>query len=492
MTKRKRSVLISALILLFIIITPLTIFYSLGWRFDWQEKKITRPGIFFFKVNPNSVKILINGKLKEKTDFFFGSAIVENLLPKKYQVEIKKQGFHDWKKDLEIKGGEVTEAKNIILIPRDPGFKNLSQKVDSFYFSPDQKKIIFKEKTKKDSDQTSWALKLYELDTGVKSHIIGEEDFSEKESQLLDLEFSPDSKRVLAKLEFKKSVSPHTKQGQGAESAKINEVSPSYGVRVKYFILKIDETPAKITSLDFLSNPDKVYFHPTDKNKLFTFTIGPGKLKEVNISTKETSTPFLEKIVSIYFKDNSIYYLTSEGFLFKNNLSFDKEEKLNQNPFPFKKETEYKIKVSSSHIFLEEADNLYLFNPENDSFKKISSNQKGFKISSDSKKLSYFNNFESWVYFLENTTDFPQKKQGDKVFITRLSKNIENLFWYTNHYLIFNSGKEIKIAEIDDRDRINIVTLAEFKNPQIFWNNSNQRLYILSENNFYESKILIP
>ncbi|GAI49198.1 unnamed protein product, partial [marine sediment metagenome] len=49
----------------------------------------------------------------------------------------------------------------------------------------------------------------------------------------------------------------------------------------------------------------------------------------------------------------------------------------------------------------------------------------------------------------------------------------------------------IKIAEIDDRDRINVVDIAEFENPKIFWNKNDKKLYVLSEENLYVSESLM-
>jgi hypothetical protein len=91
---------------------------------------------------------------------------------------------------------------------------------------------------------------------------------------------------------------------------------------------------------------------------------------------------------------------------------------------------------------------------------------------------------------LEKQYDQPEKEANEQLFLTRFSEKIDSLFWYTNYYLIFNLGDKIKIIEIDERDKINIYDLAEFKDPEIFW--ANKKLYILSEQNLYASDELIP
>lgn len=486
MTRKTRTILFLFLLILFLLAAPLIVFYSLGWRFDWKTKKIIQPGIFYFKVWPKNVQVYLNGNLEEKTDFFFGSVLIENLLAEKYEVEIKKEGFHSWKKTLEIKKRQVTEAKNIVLIPENPNFSVITKGTEGFFFSPDNEKIILKEIN---TEEQSWSLKLFELRKGVKSHLINEEDILEKEVHLIDLRFFPDSKTVLLKVQTKENLI--------------------------YYLLEIDKAPAVLTSLDFLdSSVEDVYFSSKDSQKLFILLPptaetgeGGGELNEVNLTSKEIFPTALKDVIACSISNNDIYYLNSSGFLLKTDLLFGKEERLNITSFPLKKEAKYKITASNYRILLEEDDTLYIFDGDKKSFQKLL-RIKNFKFSTDSKKLAYFDSHEIWVLFLEYKIEQPQKQAGEKLFITRFSEEIDELFWYTNHYLIFNVGDKIKIAEIDDRDRINIVELAEFssvaksyggsseafgeggKNPKIFW--ADKKLYILSEENLYVSEELMP
>lgn len=452
MTYKTRRILFLSLLILFLIVATLTVFYSLGWRFDWKAKKITQPGIFYFKIWPRSVQIYLDDELEEKTDFFFGSTLIENLLSGEYRVEIKKEGFHVWEKTLEIRKREVTEVKNIVLIPENPNFTMITSKVNDFFFSPDGKKIILK--------NPGWSLKLFEIDKNVKSHLIDESDISKNEVQLFNLKFSPDSSKVLLELGLKEKIS--------------------------YRLLDMDKSPAVLSSLDFLDSPEKLYFHPKNSLKLFVFK--EKELRELDLSTRKISSPILENIITFVISYDDIYYLDSSGFVFKNNLSFNQEEKLNIIPFSAKEETEYEITVFNSHLFLQEDDTLYIFDRGKKSFEKFFEPIRNFKFSYDPQKMAYLNNHEIWVLFLENKYEQPQKEAGEKLFITRFSDKIDDIFWYTNHYLIFNTGDKIKVVEIDDRDKINIVDLVEFKEPKIFW--SNKKLYILSEQNLYVSEEL--
>ena len=153
MTKKTRKILFFGCAILFVLFAPLAIIYSQGYRINFSpgegEKIITQTGGLFLKIQPRQAKVYIDGKLKENTDFFFGSLLVENLLPGKYAIEVRKEGYSSWQKTLEIKEKTVTEAKDIVLFPENPGIETLAENIQDFWFSPDQKKLIFKVRKEK-------------------------------------------------------------------------------------------------------------------------------------------------------------------------------------------------------------------------------------------------------------------------------------------------------------------------------------------------------
>lgn len=467
MTRKTRRILFLFLLISFLLVAPLTVFYSLGWRIDWKTKKIIQPGVFYLKIQPKNAKIYLNGELEEKTDFFFGSAFIDNLLPKEYDLEVKKEGFYTWKKTLEIKPRQVTEIKNIILIPEDPGFAVLSKGVKDFFFFPDNKKVILKEEkiTNSETEKISWSLKLFDLEKNVKSHLIEDKDISQKEVSLLDLEFSYDSKKVLLKVGAKEQI--------------------------MYYLLEVNEAPVILTLIDFLdSDVQEISFNPKNSQKLFV--LKAGVLSEEDLFSKETSSNTLVDVITFSIFRKDIYYLDESGFLFKTNLSLGPRDKLNMLPLSLKAETEYKIDASNYNIILKESNILYTFDKDKKIFEKIFEPVTNFEFSPGSTKMAYFNNNEIWILFLIKKYEQPQKLAGEQLFLIRLSEKIDEVFWYTDHYLIFKAGGKIKIAEIDDRDLINIVELAEFKTPKIFWNQNNKKLFVISDGNFYVSKKIVP
>ena len=285
MTKKTRNILFLICLFLFFLVGTISIAYSQGYRIDFKTKKIVQTGGLFLKVTPISADVFIDGKFKKRTDFLFGTTFIKNLLPGRHKIRVEKEGFYLWEKGLEVKEKEVTEAKNIVLIPR-----NLNLKV-------------------------------------------------------LDL-------------------------------------------------------------------------------------------KEIPLGLINATTSELEN-----FKGT--YYLDKSGCLFKNG------EKLTAQPF------------------------------------------KDFKISPDSKKIALVNDYEIWLLFLETQFAAQKRESFEKIFLTRFSKEIGEIFWYTSDYLVLRVGPEIKITEIDNRDRLNIFDLANFEGElKIFFDQTNKKLYILNQGNLFVSNSL--
>jgi len=370
------------------------------------------------KAEPRQVEVYLNDGLEKKTDLFFGSALIKNLLPQNYNIEVKKEGYLSWKKNLEVKEKEVTEIKSVFLAPSQVRFNLLINNVQKAWFSPDGKKIAIKEA----SQGNGWSLKLYDLEKNLKSHLIKERDVSSKGAELLGIEWDNDSKKIYL--------------NAGAKEQE------------KRFFLEL-EKPSPV-------------------------------LKETNLPRP------LQGILAAESHDNNNYYLDNLGFVLRNGTS--SEAKINKTPFPVRAETEYRLRTFDNFVFLQESGSLYLFNKENDSWEKFLEKTNDVKLSPDKKKLAIFSDSEIWIFFLKNTDEQPLKKSGEKTFLTRLSEKIGDVFWLNPDYLVFNSGDKIKIAEIDDRDKINVVDLVEYKNSLIFWRENANALAVLSEGNLYQSE----
>jgi len=461
MTKKTRTILFFVCVFLFLLVAPFVIFYSQGYRINFETKKITKTGGIFLKIEPRQAEIYLNEKLNKKTDLFFGSALIENLLPRKYKISIKKNGYQNWEKNLEVKEGLVTEAKNIILIPQSVNFQILSNNVNDYFLSPDEKKLVFKKEK-----ESGWYLTMFDLEKNIESVLIEEKNISQKKADFSNLQWSPDSKKIILEVLI--------------------------GNEKKYYILEINSPlPIVPILINLPENAENISFSQLDSQKLFF--LKEKNLFEINYKTKMISEPILNNLLNYKIDGDNILYLDISGFMYSYNLISKNQEKLNIEPFQVKEGASYEIFSYLPKIFLKENNVFFQLKSNTKNFEKIFDLVKNLEFSSDKKKLLFFNNNEIWILYLEDILTENQKKAGDLQLLCRFSESIENVFWLTNYYVIFSVGDKIKIAEIDERDKIQIWDFDLFKSdvpPKISFSQKNKELYILSKN-FYKSEKLI-
>jgi len=138
MTRKTRRLIFYCLVLLFLIATPPTIFYAMGYSFDWQTKTLAQSGGFYFKSLPDAADIFINGQNQKTTP-----RLISRLAPKTYDITISKNGFSPWHKNLEIEPSLVAEARNIILFPQNiqpEKIANTTSTITDFLATPEENK----------------------------------------------------------------------------------------------------------------------------------------------------------------------------------------------------------------------------------------------------------------------------------------------------------------------------------------------------------------
>lgn len=161
MTKTTRRIIFYFLCVVFLIATPLVIFYAEGLTFDWENQQIVKTGGLYLKSLPQKADIFIDGAKEAQTPFLFS-----HLLPKNYQVKIELKGFHSWGKNLEVKPELVTEARNIFLFPQNPSSEFIAQNVTSTipaFLNSIEKNKKENQAQKIASSSAAWVLKNNEI-----------------------------------------------------------------------------------------------------------------------------------------------------------------------------------------------------------------------------------------------------------------------------------------------------------------------------------------
>lgn len=121
MTIQIRRALLISLTFVFFALGTVLVFYSSGWRFDFETFTIDKLGALYIEASPEGASVKI-----EKTNFYIEPGIlksdilVANLFPKNYRIEISKENYQTWSKTIAVQPSLVTKMYPIILLPQKP------------------------------------------------------------------------------------------------------------------------------------------------------------------------------------------------------------------------------------------------------------------------------------------------------------------------------------------------------------------------------------
>lgn len=113
----------------FIFLTPLIVFYSVGYKFDPASSKFLKTGLISIKTFPRGVDVFLNA---QKT----GDAtpcVLRGLLPKKYFVVLEKEGFYSYEMQVYVRPSFVSEL-DVVLVPKEKNIERLKFNFNVYRF----------------------------------------------------------------------------------------------------------------------------------------------------------------------------------------------------------------------------------------------------------------------------------------------------------------------------------------------------------------------
>ncbi|MFA6376606.1 MAG: hypothetical protein WCX69_04380 [Candidatus Paceibacterota bacterium] len=435
MSRKFRTFLFIFFVMVFAVGAPALVLYAQGYRlnlpFEPGKKLVVMTGGFFVKTTPKQANVFIDDKLEKQTDFFFGSALVENLLPRKYHIEVKKTGYQPWIKNLDVREKQVTEANSIILFPARLEISAAEKEIDGILVSPDSLKIALRQ-----TKDASWNLKLYDIAQNITVKLADQNNFSAKNSVFADWKWI-DSKTL--------------------------GVSTTSDKTAANWTIAIDKNPARIAKSLVIANAT---------------------------STAELASRKIE---------GGAYHIGQDGFIYKKDQQGN-QVKIVPAQITVKPDASYGLWIFGDYYFVKVDSELFALKPDSKSFEKIyDSLSSEPKLSPDGKKIVLTSDSEIWVFFLKGANGQLPAAAENKIFIARFSEKIANCDWFNSDYLLFTAGGAIKVAEIDNRDKVNIVQLAKTSDispsddpknqtPLMLWNASQKIIYLFSGTTLYKSQ----
>jgi hypothetical protein len=135
MKLRTRYSFLALGILFFLIAAPVIVFYVGGINYDADNNRYMQTGILSVKTEPKEATLLLDEQINDETT----PVNLRFMSPKEYVVTLKKDGYWEWSKRLEVKAGKATIASGaldrIYLLKKNPPIVNLGSSVIDYYVS---------------------------------------------------------------------------------------------------------------------------------------------------------------------------------------------------------------------------------------------------------------------------------------------------------------------------------------------------------------------
>lgn len=428
------------LVLLFIAAGVVVVLYSEGWRLDTENCSLTniflcnisleKTGAVFIQTKPSGVTIKLDGKIfSDKSSLLQSGTLISNLTPKTYHLEVQKDGYLTWKKDLKVRPQLVSEANDIILVPQNITKESVTarklrgQKLEGMSNSGD--KLIVK-------DVNSGTYYLYDLNNPTVAFNIN-----------VNFDNTAGNDEVVKKT-----------RNHPFDSNKLI-VETDGGLYVLDTLRLTFETVLSTIPTIWSTQGSNIYYIQRTRNP------DSGLMRYAIYSW------------NLVIKNNNLVSDLPDNFA----VGID----LNQ------------IRVAPAEdriAILDKSGNLYIFDRTDQSLKQISSDVTYFDFSPDSRKIAFTNTGGKLnILFLGDWNNDNPKKAGDLVQFS-LTSQPTKIEWYKDSYhILIGYADELDVTEIDDRPPLNDYPLVQGVADNFHYNESSDYIYFLKNKNLYRLSI---
>lgn len=464
-TPLPRRIFYWTLFVSYFVITTSVLFYVFGYRHDFAKKIFIHTGSISLKVNPQKISIHINGKPPQSklVNVINDSYYINGLRPKTYLLSVFTDGFRKWEKEVSVHSGISTEFWNVLLVRNS--YERTSYDladVDQFFPAPEEN--IFASTRQIGQMQT---VRVFDTDKNetINTFLLPQMRFTQNNYE--NIEWAPNSSELIIPVE------------------------------------KIDQDNAKDYAIGYIKTSDhyllsqylpqknlhSVRWDPKDKNVIYYLSEGTLYRTELNFEDNEFTTDEITQNALAYdFADDGIYiFTTSHDVLYDFDVRGTKLIKAISFPDVPESSKDFRLDAYDTYRILlldDSTKDLYVHNrgERNIYKKKLGSNIVGAHFSDDGKKILFYSPFEIFVYFTRDWDAQPIRKEDERHEIIRFSQLIDNVHFSKEYeHVIFTSGKDIKITELDYRgNRITetINTLSE-DNTKIINKHKQNRMYFI-------------
>jgi len=451
-----RKKLFWLMVFLFVVAGTYFVIYSFGYRLDTKNWEITQTGGLNVKTSPKVTEIILDSeKINKKAGLFSNEIFLQGLIPGSHNLEVSKEGYFTWNKNITIEPKMVVNFINIILLPKNPLKETIynattSEEIINILPLEGSDEILLETK-EKNKVGTYQVLKIFNKNNPNISEI-----YKKKIT-------SSDNLNLINNLIIDKGHYSHFL---------INYYDRSLGKQAFYLWEKSNPEQtidfSKVLGEYFSNQPVKILFHPFEYNKVFVSTAK--KIAILDLDKKEINYLSATNPLDFNINNNSLFWIDKVGGLYSYNLILK-----TITPLAILEEddlTVEKMNISSNSenilIFLKNGK--IILAQTSGSLKEIEKDIKNPVFSPDNKKIAYISGDSIKVYFLNDLTGDISKKAGEILKILTVNGVVSDLIWFKDSLrLMARSNNNLFFGEIDDRDKINIFELP-LGSGDSYWN----------------------
>ncbi|MEA3272049.1 MAG: hypothetical protein U9P90_00095 [Patescibacteria group bacterium] len=419
MNIRIRYTFFAILIIIFLMVAPIVVLYTSGYRYNFVKNKVEKTGILVLDSMPDNALIFINEeKRKNKTE-----TRIKNLLPDTYLVKIEREGYYVWEKFLEVKSKLTTFAENVLLFKKSVPMQMVSGKISSMALSNDKKTLAY---------ATNNTLSVVDLKNGAQTEI------HKNTSPIVDIRWSSDDKKIL----IEEKYYPHFKVVDISDKSNVFSPKNYFGINFK--------------KLEWDKNNGNLLYG------LQLLSLKTGTLYKINLEDKKTETPvpignsFIAKGDVIY----TVEFVDKNDFLFKRSFDVsDEAEKITILPIGNYEFLDYKDNCLT--LLHKDRGELVFINLDNTDDNNILETKviDSMWVDDNANKLLIKKDFSILVHNFET-----EKKE----LITRYGEEIKEILWHPQgEYIFFSVNNNLQVIELDSRggsrNKITLVNFDEIK-----------------------------
>jgi hypothetical protein len=227
----------------FCVLLPIVLLYALGYKVDYKNLKIYKTGIIHVSSNPAGASVYVNGRLHSELT----PMRMEELKPGTYRIEVRREGFYPWEREMQVSPNMVTKADRIILFPVKREMKKVADsEISDFAVSNNGKIYYFTKEGLFKSDPEAETLKKLS-------------GYSDWPRSMIDKKFSPENDKLLyfdSSRVFVVRLDAGKTLPKGADIASVEEVflSPDPIIDVFWYpgsnyIMTVSEKDIKVIEL---------------------------------------------------------------------------------------------------------------------------------------------------------------------------------------------------------------------------------------------------